>query len=68
MERAYREIKAGIVDGRYRPGAPLSEVMLAREHRMSRTPVREGLTRSGRNNTSTASPAMGISSRASRFS
>jgi len=45
VERAYREIKAGIVDGRYRPGAPLSEVMLAREHRMSRTPVREGLTR-----------------------
>ena len=45
VERAYREIKAGIVDGRYRPGAPLSEVMLARAHRMSRTPVREGLTR-----------------------
>ena len=42
VERAYREIKAGIVDGRYSPGAPLSEVMLAREHRMSRTPVREG--------------------------
>jgi DNA-binding GntR family transcriptional regulator len=45
VERAYREIKAGIVEGRYRPGAPLSEVMLARQHRMSRTPVREGLTR-----------------------
>ena len=45
VERAYREIKAGIVNGRYRAGAPLSEVMLAREHQMSRTPVREGLTR-----------------------
>lgn len=45
VERAYREIKAGIIDGRYRAGAPLSEVMLAREHQMSRTPVREGLTR-----------------------
>jgi GntR family transcriptional regulator, rspAB operon transcriptional repressor len=45
VERAYRNIKAGIVEGRYRPGAPLSEVMLAREHDMSRTPVREGLAR-----------------------
>jgi GntR family transcriptional regulator, rspAB operon transcriptional repressor len=45
VERAYHRIKAGIVEGRYRPGAPLSEVMLAREHGMSRTPVREGLAR-----------------------
>ena len=45
VERAYREIKAGIVEGRYRPGMPMSEVMLAREHDMSRTPVREGLAR-----------------------
>jgi DNA-binding GntR family transcriptional regulator len=45
VERAYRSIKASIVEGRYRPGAPLSEVMLAREHGMSRTPVREGLAR-----------------------
>jgi DNA-binding GntR family transcriptional regulator len=45
VERAYRDIKAGIVAGRYRPGAPMSEVMLAREHAMSRTPVREGLAR-----------------------
>jgi len=45
VERAYRDIKAGIVAGRYRPGMPLSEVMLAREHAMSRTPVREGLAR-----------------------
>jgi DNA-binding GntR family transcriptional regulator len=45
VERAYRDIKAGIVAGRYRPGTPMSEVMLAREHNMSRTPVREGLAR-----------------------
>jgi DNA-binding GntR family transcriptional regulator len=45
VERAYQNIKAGIVGGRYKPGAPLSEVMLAREHGMSRTPVREGLAR-----------------------
>jgi DNA-binding GntR family transcriptional regulator len=45
VDRAYRDIKAGIVDGRYRPGMPMSEVMLAREHSMSRTPVREGLAR-----------------------
>jgi GntR family transcriptional regulator, rspAB operon transcriptional repressor len=45
VERAYRNIKTGIVQGRYPPGAPLSEVMLAREHGMSRTPVREGLAR-----------------------
>lgn len=45
VERAYRGIKAGIIDGRYRPGDPLSEPSLAAEHRMSRTPIREGLTR-----------------------
>lgn len=45
VERAYHNIKAAIVAGRYKPGAPLSEVMLAREHGMSRTPVREGLAR-----------------------
>lgn len=45
VDRAYRDIKAGIVEGRYRPGMPMSEVMLARHHGMSRTPVREGLAR-----------------------
>jgi DNA-binding GntR family transcriptional regulator len=45
VERAYQNIKAGIVQGRYKPGAPLSEVSLAKEHGMSRTPVREGLAR-----------------------
>jgi DNA-binding GntR family transcriptional regulator len=47
VDRAYHNIKAGIVEGRYAPGAPLSEIVLAREHRMSRTPVREGLARLG---------------------
>src|SRR3954454_5047153 len=45
VERAYRNLKAGVVEGRYRPGAPLSEVSLASEHGMSRTPIREGLAR-----------------------
>lgn len=45
VERGYRSIKAGIVEGRYRPGAPLSELALAAEHGMSRTPIREGLSR-----------------------
>ena len=45
VERAYRNLKAAIVEGRYRPGAALSEVGLASEHGMSRTPIREGLAR-----------------------
>lgn len=45
VERAYKRIKAGIVAGRYRPGDPLSEPSLAAEHGMSRTPIREGLSR-----------------------
>src|SRR6267142_1135191 len=45
VERAYRNLKAAIVEGRYRPGASLSEVSLASEHGMSRTPIREGLAR-----------------------
>jgi DNA-binding GntR family transcriptional regulator len=45
VQRAYTNIRTGIVEGRYLPGSPLSEVMLAREHGMSRTPIREGLAR-----------------------
>ena len=45
VERAYQNIKAGIIDGRYAPGVPLSEPALAAEHGMSRTPIREGLSR-----------------------
>ena len=45
VERAYYTIKAGIVEGKYPPGAPLSEIMLARQCGMSRTPIREGLAR-----------------------
>lgn len=45
VDRAYASIKAGIIDGRYPPGAPLSEPLLATTHGMSRTPIREGLSR-----------------------
>jgi DNA-binding GntR family transcriptional regulator len=45
VERVYADIKARILDGRYRPGNPLSEVMLAKAHGTSRTPVREVLSR-----------------------
>src|SRR5690349_20619084 len=45
VERAYSNLKAGIIEGRYRPGASLSEVSLAAEHGMRRTPIREGLAR-----------------------
>lgn len=45
VERAYQEIRQRIVEGRYRPGVHLSEAMLARVHRVSRTPVREALSR-----------------------
>ncbi len=45
VERAYRNIKAAIIEGRYRPGDPLSERSLAAELGRSRTPVREGLSR-----------------------
>lgn len=45
VERTYREIRQRIVEGQYRPGVHLSEAMLARSHRSSRTPVREALSR-----------------------
>lgn len=45
VERAYAEIRSRIIEGEYRPGQPLSEVTLASAHGMSRTPVREALTR-----------------------
>ena len=45
VARAFEETRARILDGRYRPGAPLSEQVLARTFGMSRTPVREVLSR-----------------------
>lgn len=45
VDRIYGEIRDRILDGRYRPGAPLSEVALAGSHGTSRTPVREVLSR-----------------------
>lgn len=47
LERVYQEIKWRVIYGRYRPGASLSESVLARVHRSSRTPVREALSRLG---------------------
>jgi DNA-binding GntR family transcriptional regulator len=47
LERVYQEIKFRVVYGRYRPGTSLSESVLARVHRSSRTPVREALSRLG---------------------
>lgn len=44
-DRAYEYIKARIFNMTYRPGEPLSEVRLAEELGISRTPVREALRR-----------------------
>lgn len=44
-DRAYEHIKTRIFDMTYRPGEPLSEVRLAEELGISRTPVREALRR-----------------------
>lgn len=45
VDRAYAEIRHRIIEGEYPPGQPLSEVTLALAHGMSRTPVREALSR-----------------------
>lgn len=45
VERAYKSIKTKIIEGLYAPGVPLSEPVLAAAHGMSRTPIREGLSR-----------------------
>jgi len=47
VRRAYDAICDGIITGRYRPGAHLREVTLAKEIGVSRTPVREALRRLG---------------------
>lgn len=47
LERVYQEIKWQVIYGRYRPGKTLSESVLARVHKSSRTPVREALSRLG---------------------
>lgn len=44
-ERVYAEIKWRIVYGQYHPGRHLSEATLGRLHKVSRTPVREALSR-----------------------
>lgn len=45
VERAYRGIRQGIIDGAYRPGVWLREAALADRLNVSRTPVREALRR-----------------------
>lgn len=44
-ERAYRVLKAAIVDGSLAPGATVSEQQLARRLEMSRTPVHQAVSR-----------------------
>ena len=46
-DRAYATLRAGIMDGRYTPGARLGEIEVAAELGLSRTPVREALRRLG---------------------
>ena len=46
-DRAYGTLRAGILDGRYVPGARLGEIEVAAELGLSRTPVREALRRLG---------------------
>ena len=45
MERAYRFVRVGIVEGRIAPGSRLPEEMIADMAGVSRTPVREALRR-----------------------
>ena len=44
-DRAYRELRAAIVDRRLEPGSPIVETDLAEMLGVSRTPVREALRR-----------------------
>lgn len=60
VDHAYQEIKARIVYGRYKPGADLSEATLARVLGMSRTPVREALSRLSEERYVVRSPGRGF--------
>ncbi len=42
-QRAYELIRAGIIEGRYRPGQRMIEQRIGEEYDLSRTPVREAL-------------------------
>ncbi|MBV8053297.1 MAG: GntR family transcriptional regulator [Acidobacteriaceae bacterium] len=44
-EEAYQKIRTGILKGDFAPTSPLSEYQLAAQFKLSRTPVREALTR-----------------------
>src|SRR5262249_41533157 len=41
----YAELRRAILDGRFDPGEPLTELALSRRYRVSRTPVREALAK-----------------------
>ncbi|AYG03149.1 GntR family transcriptional regulator [Gryllotalpicola protaetiae] len=41
----YTLIRDAVLDGTYEPGAPLVELVLAKQYGVSRTPIREALTR-----------------------
>ena len=43
VDRVYRSLRAGIVDGTYAPDAPLRLQTVAKEHEVSLIPVREAL-------------------------
>ncbi len=43
VERAYRHIKTLILSAELPPGAPINEVQIARELKISRTPLREAI-------------------------
>lgn len=45
LDKAYERLKRSIVDGDYKPGQRLRALRLARELKMSRTPVKEALGR-----------------------
>jgi DNA-binding GntR family transcriptional regulator len=43
MDRAYAQLRDGVIEGQLQPGEPLYEIHLAERLGMSRTPVREAL-------------------------
>jgi DNA-binding GntR family transcriptional regulator len=59
-EYAYEELKTHILAGIYKPGEKLTEVSLANELNVSRTPIRDALNRLGADGLVTITPHKGI--------
>ncbi|WP_246945165.1 GntR family transcriptional regulator [Bacillus pinisoli] len=59
-EYAYEELKNNILAGVYKPGDKLTEVALANELNVSRTPIRDALQRLGAEGLVTITPHKGI--------